>query len=134
MPATTTTPFSPRLGLAVAAAITGLILAGGVTLASVLGWLGPPAQAAAVSLNAEGASSLTQQAATTIGDTSAAQVVLVPVVPADGSVQQGTALANFSSPSTPASGWARESAQHQENNEHKTQKPIQLARGDNDDD
>ena len=46
----TSVPLSPRTGLAIAAAVTGLILAGGATLAASLGWLrAPAAQASAVS-------------------------------------------------------------------------------------
>ena len=125
---TTTTALSPRFGLAVAAAVTGLVLAGGVTLASVLGWVGPR-QLTASSAEAPAAPPLSLPASA-VSDTSPPQVVLVPVVPAGASTQQAAALSNFAPTDTSASGSAMnarpsragESAQYRQVDEHETTK------------
>ena len=54
----TAVPLSPRTGLAIAAAVTGLTLAGGATLATSLGWLRPPAAEASVSAGASAAATV----------------------------------------------------------------------------
>ncbi len=39
--ASSSTGISPRMGLAIASAVTGLVLAGGASVASLVGWIGP---------------------------------------------------------------------------------------------
>jgi hypothetical protein len=91
----TSTAFSPRLGLAIAAGVTGLLLAGGITVATLVGWV-QPAQSAAVSVQSA------QPAATSanLSDSAVAapQVVLVPVMPAGATVQTAPSAPNVELP------------------------------------
>lgn len=97
---TTSKAISPRLGLALAAAVTGVLLAGGVTLASLLGWLQPgQVGSASASANVQDDPPPQLMAAASL-DTSAPQVVPVPAVPATVSAAQssGASDAGFTRP------------------------------------
>ena len=75
--ASTPTTLTPRRGLAIAAAAAGLLLALGVTVAALLGWLRAPSLASA--------SASADRAALSVGsdvNAAAPQLVLVPVAPA----------------------------------------------------
>jgi hypothetical protein len=90
-----TTGFSPRLGLALAAGMAGLVLAVGVTAATYVGWLGPAKASAPVGesdLSAAPLAALDGSAATM------PQVVLVPVTPSGPSVASGVPAAPVEAP------------------------------------
>jgi hypothetical protein len=74
--ATTSTGNSKRLSLAIATAVAGVVLAAGISVASLLGWV-KPADAGAGS----GQTSIAAQAQIPANAPSTPQVVLVPVAP-----------------------------------------------------
>ncbi len=89
---TSTSTLSPRTGLAIAAAVTGLTLAGGATLASALGWLQPsaplaaaaePASAAVVAAPDEASATIAAPPAVPAADGQPLEprVILVPIAP-----------------------------------------------------
>ncbi len=81
--ASSRTGISGRTGLAIAAAITGLTLAGGVSVASLVGWI-RPALPATDTLQA----SVLEQVSVPANTQATPQVVLVPVAPVTTSAQQ----------------------------------------------
>jgi hypothetical protein len=87
--ATPLTTVAPRRGLAIAAATTGLLLALGVTLATLLGWLRAPSLAST-------SASADRSAPSVSSDVNAAapQLVLVPVSPASGAAAPQNVLAD----------------------------------------
>ena len=71
-----------RLGLAIATAVTGLVLAGGASVASLVGWIGS-AQAVTSTVQA----STPEQASLSANTFATPQVVLVPIAPLATSAQ-----------------------------------------------
>ena len=88
--ASKTTGISRRMGLAIATAVSGLVLAGGASVASLVGWIGP-AQAVTSTVQAS-----TREQASLSADTFATpQVVLVPIAPMATSTQPPATGATF---------------------------------------
>ena len=86
---------SRRMALAIATAVTGLVLAGGVSVVSLVGWIGP----------AQPATDTVQASATEQASLSATQVVLVPIAPVTTSAQQpptGVSLARAETTTRPS--------------------------------
>jgi hypothetical protein len=87
------TAFSPRLGLAIAAGVTGLVLAGSVTLATLVGWVQPAQSPTASAQSVEPGVISTNLFESGVATP---QVVLVPVMPTNATVQ--------SAPPAPSAG------------------------------
>jgi hypothetical protein len=85
-----TTGVSKRMGLAIATAVTGVVVAAGVSLASLVGWV-RPAQAVSNTVPAN-----TLVATGLSADTSATpQIVLVPIAPVTTSAQPPATIASL---------------------------------------
>ncbi|HEX8966909.1 MAG TPA: hypothetical protein VF937_03450 [Chloroflexota bacterium] len=67
---------SRHVGLAIATAVTGLVLAAGVSIATLVGWLGPTR-----AVNEPAQASMPGQAGLEASPSSTSQFVLVPGVP-----------------------------------------------------
>ena len=74
--ASNNTGISRRMGVAIATAVTGLVLAGGASVASLVGWIGP---AQAVTSTAQ--ASTPEQASLSATTFATPHVVLVPIAP-----------------------------------------------------
>jgi hypothetical protein len=85
-----TSGFSPRMGLALAVGMAGLVLAAGVTATTLLGWLGP---AKATAVAAESSSPPAPLGGAADPAMSTPHVVLVPVTPAGPAVASGVSAA-----------------------------------------
>ena len=71
-----TTGIPRRIGMAIATAVTGLVLAAGVSIASLVGWIGP-AEAVSTTVQANAP----EQASLPANTVATPQVVLVPIAP-----------------------------------------------------
>lgn len=70
------TGISRRMGLAIATAVTGLVLAGGASVGSLVGWIGP-----ALAVTSTVQASTPEQASLSASTLATPQVVLVPIAP-----------------------------------------------------
>lgn len=87
--ASSTTGVSQRMAMATAAAITGLVLAGGISIATVAGWVRP-----AQTVNETAQTSPPGQASLPAVTSTSPHVVLVPIAPAATSAQPPAAGAS----------------------------------------
>lgn len=126
--ASTSTGSSKRLSFAIATAVAGVVLAAGISVASLLGWV-KPADAGAAS----GQNSIAAQADLPVAAPSTPQVVLVPVVPTSPpstSVAQNPPAADLLRPSSDPGEGSRASGRERE------QRPtvLRATQGERDDD
>jgi hypothetical protein len=95
--ASSTQGISRGMGMAVATAVTGVVLAGGVSVASLAGWIGP-AQAVSNRLQA----SAPEQTNLLANTSATPQVVLVPIAPVTTSAQQPATTVSLAGAETTA--------------------------------
>lgn len=118
-----TNRISPRIGLAVATAVTGLVLAGGVSIAALIGWV-RPAEALTGSVQATAATNTFAPP----------QIVLVPVTPAATQVGTSTSSSVQFARTSSATGPANATRSHEADFEGARRAPVQLGHGERDDD
>jgi hypothetical protein len=96
---------STRKGLAIAAAIAGVVLASGISAATLLGWIQPSQSAASPGAPAESGALAASSAAGPVE--AAPQIVLVPVTPAGPAVADPLAMTGLPEATGPRLGHGR---------------------------
>jgi hypothetical protein len=121
----TSSGVSPRMGLAIATAVTGLVLATGVSVGSLVGWVRP------AQLVTETVAASAPVQTSWMADTSATpQVVLVPIAPVSASAQSPVGNARLAGGALSTASEVLGASRHTDRNRSESPRAIHGERDD----